>query len=271
MSCYNFDLLTFDAGLFDSTIDATYIVHLEGNGRYENIITQINEYKPTKNVYILLNKGYKKCKKLPHITNSCYDLIDANIYIFNDAEKKSYKNILVLEDDFIFSKEIKSSEHIKNINSFIKSHTDKKFLYLLGTVPLLYIPYNKYNFRTKSLGTHCVVFSKKLREHILLTHSKKRIKDWDFFNNSFMNKFTYHKPLCYQLLGETENYSFWGMNHNTIIQFLTIIPKSLIKFHRLDKQVEPGYSNLYTLSKYIFYIVVIIVVILLIIMCRKRN
>ena len=44
-SCYNFEKLNYKAGLFDETVDATYIIHLEGNGRYENILKQLEEYK----------------------------------------------------------------------------------------------------------------------------------------------------------------------------------------------------------------------------------
>ena len=58
-SCYNFEKLNYKTGLLDETVDATYIIHLEGNGRYDNILNQLEEYKPTQTVYILLNKGFK--------------------------------------------------------------------------------------------------------------------------------------------------------------------------------------------------------------------
>ena len=41
-----------------------------------------------------------------------YDIIDANIYIFNHAKQNNYSNILVLEDDFIFSSEITNKINI---------------------------------------------------------------------------------------------------------------------------------------------------------------
>jgi hypothetical protein len=64
---------------------------------------QLNEYQPTNTVYILFNKGYKKCKKQDFITNPPYDLVDANLNIFKHAKENNYDNILILEDDFIFS------------------------------------------------------------------------------------------------------------------------------------------------------------------------
>ena len=56
-SCYTFEQIEYSNGLLD--LDATYIIHLEGNGRIENIKSQLNEYHPTNLVYILYNKGYK--------------------------------------------------------------------------------------------------------------------------------------------------------------------------------------------------------------------
>ena len=60
--CYSFKKLVFEQGIFDKSVDATYILHLEGNGRYDDIIKQINMYPTTQNVYILMNPGFKKCK-----------------------------------------------------------------------------------------------------------------------------------------------------------------------------------------------------------------
>ena len=45
------------------TVDATYIIHLKGNGRYKNIKKQLKQYSLTKNIHIVINKGYKNIKK----------------------------------------------------------------------------------------------------------------------------------------------------------------------------------------------------------------
>jgi len=66
--CYNFNKITYANGLLDDAVDATYIIHLEGNGRYEDILKQLDLYQPTKIVYIVFNKGYKNCSKGQHIT-----------------------------------------------------------------------------------------------------------------------------------------------------------------------------------------------------------
>lgn len=75
--CYEFKYMKFANGLFNKTVDATYVIHLKGNGRYENIMKLLSEYHPTNDIYILLNDGYKKCRKTDSIVYPADDLIDA--------------------------------------------------------------------------------------------------------------------------------------------------------------------------------------------------
>ena len=93
-NCYNFKKIIFNDGFLNNSVDATYIIHLEGNGRLPDIQKQLNEYHPTNIVYILFNKGYKKCYKNENIKNSTSDLIDAFLEIFKDANKKNMKTYL---------------------------------------------------------------------------------------------------------------------------------------------------------------------------------
>ena len=123
--CYEFQNFKFENGLFDETVDATYIINLVGNSRYNNIIKQINEYKPTSEVFILFNQGFKKCNKTKKIIYPANDLNDAFLQIFRHANNKNYDNILILEDDFIFHKEIKNKKHINSINKFLKKNKVK--------------------------------------------------------------------------------------------------------------------------------------------------
>jgi hypothetical protein len=62
-ACYTFEKLNYESGFLDATVDVTYIIHLENSQRYDNIIKQLEKYKPTKLVYILKNKGFSKCHK----------------------------------------------------------------------------------------------------------------------------------------------------------------------------------------------------------------
>ena len=57
MKCYTYKKLISNNGLYNNSIDATYVIHLENNGRYDTILKQLNNTIPTKIVYILFNKG----------------------------------------------------------------------------------------------------------------------------------------------------------------------------------------------------------------------
>ena len=96
-SCYRFDLKEYQSGIFDDSVDATYIIYTEPNKeRYENIVNQLDRIKPTKKVYILINRGWRNSKKPAYITDTTKDLVDCNIHIFKHAKAKNYNNILMV-------------------------------------------------------------------------------------------------------------------------------------------------------------------------------
>jgi hypothetical protein len=248
--CYSLEEINFDDEILTS-VDATYIIHLVGNGRYDDIKNQLDEYHPTKTVFILHNKGYKKCPK-PEVDIPPKDLIDSYLVIFKDAKQKNYNNILVLEDDFIFNEKIKETYHRNNVNNFLTSHENENFIYYLGCVVYMFlIPYDWYHYiPTLHGGTHALIYSKKARDYFL-SYSLSEIYDWDAFciNNYKSNKYLYYYPLCYQIFPETENSKFWG--NNSIIDKIGVYIAKFIsnKMLGLNKYPEPGYTILYSLSK----------------------
>jgi hypothetical protein len=246
-SCYRFEKIEFINGLLD--IDATYIIHLENNGRLDSVKSQLNEFHPTKLVYILYNKGYKKCNKYAYIDKPPLDLIDANLYIFKDAYNKNYKNILILEDDFIFNEKIKDKSVQKNVMKFInKNNYD---IYLLGSLPFLQKVYdNNTNICLIGIGMHASIFSRKCINKILQV-DKTKIKDWDYFTGTTFTRYMYNELLCYQLFSQTENQNEW-VNMEKV--------KHLIKKLKLDVQVEPGYSIMYFASKVLYGMCIILLV-----------
>lgn len=269
--CYRYEKILYKDGLFNKTIDATYIINLEGNGRLEYIMKQLEEYHPTNIVYIVFNKSFKKCKKADFIINPPYDLVDANLNIFKHAKDNNYDNILILEDDFIFNSEIKSDFHINNINNFLEKKKNKLFQYYIGCVPYLMIPYDNYNYIQKSTGTHSTVFSKNLREDLLNTDQMK-ITDWDTYNNyNYVNRYAYYKPLCYQLFPETENSKYWGKNGSFRIPmiFMGNAIKKVFIYFKMNEQPEPGFYIFYLFSKIIFHILILLLII--IIYKMKKN
>ena len=54
-NCYHLEEYTYNNAIFKN-VDATYIIHLEGNGRLELILQQLQKYHTTRTVYILFNK-----------------------------------------------------------------------------------------------------------------------------------------------------------------------------------------------------------------------
>jgi hypothetical protein len=261
--CYWFKHMKTTDGIFRKTIDATYVVHLEGNGRYDSVMKQLNEYHLTNDVYILHNKGFKKCDKTNNVVYPADDLVDAFLQIFKHANEKKYENVLILEDDFIFTNDVKNATHINNINNFLikKTVQNESFMYYIGCIPYLALPIidgNNTYFPLLSSGTHSVIYSKKYRKEFVTDFDKIQSKDWDVMHNVYsMNKYMYGQPLCYQLFVDTENKKTWG-NHFLIMQYLSIIPKLIIKLAGIDKQIEPGYSILYAISKILPVIILLL-------------
>jgi len=262
MKPYKFKKIIFKNGFLNNSTDATYIIHLVGNGRYEHIQKQLSEYHPTNIVYILYNKGYKKSKKKSFIINPPLDLIDAFLEIFKHANRGKYNNILILEDDFIFSTEIKKEEHINKINDTINNLGNTNFIYFLGCIPKLMIPYDLYHYKIlASCGTHSVIYSKRNRIDILKIN-QENIIDWDVLQNINKTRICYYKPLCYQILPETENSKYWGYK-NKIDTFWCSVGKFRNKILNLNKHPEPGTSIMYFICKispYIFIIIFIYII-----------
>ena len=82
MNCYTFSELHFKKGVYDKSIDATYIITMEHSiERHKNITNQLKKLQPTKLVYIVFNKGFRKCDKILPENNTKFDLIHYNLEI----------------------------------------------------------------------------------------------------------------------------------------------------------------------------------------------
>jgi hypothetical protein len=96
-------------------------------------------------------------------------------------------------------------------------------------------------------GTHATVYSKSVREKILSYTGI--INDWDWYITFAAPRYTYSKPLIYQLYPETENSKNWS----PVFAF-TFFVKQWIKLLKLDVQPEPGYSICYAFAKSVFWV-----------------
>jgi len=264
--CYKYKKYTFNDGLFKN-VDATYIIHLENNGRLKSIKNQLSLYHPTNIVYIVFNKGYKKCEKDKYIDKPPLDLIDAFFNIFNDAKIKKYENILILEDDFIFNEKIndKKLNIPYHIDNFLDIKKNEEFIYFIGCVPYLqsnFLNLNYHNTLYISIGTHSCIYSTKFINNIL-NKDKDKIVDWDVYLNFNYKRYVYYMPLCYQLFTETENSKYWSRD-DFILKYTVAIQFYILKTLELDKKVEPGYTIMYIFSKVFFTLIIILIIYLII-------
>ena len=259
--CYSLKEYHFDEPIFND-IEATYIIHLEGNGRYEHIEKQLQTYHPTKLVYVLLNKGFKKCEKDKRIDKSPLDLVDAFLTIFKDANEKKYENIIVLEDDFIFDEKILDKTHSTSIETFLKEKQGNLFAYYLGTLPILQISMNtEHNRVFLSGGTHACIYPCAFIKHMVENVKQETITDWDgYLNFSNYTRYKYHTPLCYQLFPQTENQTNWG-HENPIFRYISKKGIECIKIMKLDTNIYPGYDIFEFTSKFIFWFIVFTLII----------
>jgi len=244
--CYRFELFEFEDGLFKN-VDATYILHLEGNGRLDDIYEQLKTYHPSNKVYIVYNKGYKKCEKNLETQTPGHDIIHANITVFEHAQQ--YKHILVLEDDFLFSPEV--TKHAKHVDTFLKR--DTPFVYQLGSCPYFAFPIDMHHYRVYGVLAHANIYSSKARKAIMDDKiTNINLKGLDDYLLKILPLYMYYKPLCYQTFPTTNNKKTWFIFEDwryyiaPIIKFIT---NTFINLTNLENEPEPGFSIIYFIAK----------------------
>lgn len=247
-NCYNFKELHFKYGIYDNSIDVSYILTLKNSPKIKNIHKQLTIAKPTKKIFIVVNDGFKKCSKELPIQNKKYDTMHSYIEIFKHAKKNNYQNILILEDNFIFDKEITYLKHTTKINDFCSKNKNEHFILSLGSLPIVIFPYNEYFYKSIiSTGTYSMIYSRPFIDKTLNQKENiKNIHDWNYYTNKTFKHYIYYIPLCTQLFNNTiiENQIpfFFGLKY---------IYLYFIKWNKLDKQSQPGFNNFYFYSKII--------------------
>ena len=200
------------------------------------------------------------------------DCIESHHQAYIHAYNNKYNNILILEDDFIFTNKIKEKKHLHNINMFLKKFIDSNFTYFLGVLPHFVTPYNKYTYNLHLFaGAHGYIISKKCR-NIFLLNNKNQPMSHLYSLESFLISnadyaFMYYIPLVYQLCPITDSMKSWGKKGKNIIDYIYnigtwIFIKSLL-FFKLDKQINPGYPIHYFFAKSYFYIIILIIAIII--------
>lgn len=220
--CYKFEVVPPSQQHYpplfpSSALSATYIIHLEGNGRIDGVYEQLRKFRPTFDVYVVHNRGFKICRKAKHVRSTLTDIIDANLRIFEHADSVGYDEILVLEDDFFFDRRIRSEPvHVARVSEFLIERRDTPFTYLLGTLPLWGVPIlgsHPHTYRTLfTMGMHACIYNKYTRRLVSNGYDPATIDDWDIFTNCLpFPRYMYSQPLCLQLFRHTDNRRNWRL------------------------------------------------------------
>lgn len=282
-NCYHLKHLHFKQGFLDPSVDITYIITMSSDReRHKKINQQLKKFIPTKKIVIVYNDGYRKCPKYKDgkLINITYqDLTYTNMYIFELA--KNYGNILVLEDDFVFSETILNQDVLRDVNDFI--NTRKPSVYYLGLTPCfinILTIFNKHTETYQDSSNHAVIYSKKTRNQLTnLYHSRVKIGhiDDDYYTGHIKNRYFYYKPLCMQSFPETENKKYWFDNPSTnpiyrkLHYYSTKLGIAYQKLLKLDQDgnLDEKYRLNYKIIK-IFHIMVAAFLIYLLLVILRR-
>jgi hypothetical protein len=253
---------TFPESLF-SIVDVTYILYLRGSPRIADVERQIKNSPPTKIVYLITNDGYKKSHRpfLPEqstLADCCYSHYTA----CEHAHRHGYNNILILEDDFIFEKDIIDLNNTKSIEKFILGNDIQR--YFLGCIPFMLVPssLNLTHYKMINGGaSHAVIHTKRGIETFLQDYRRdpKSLLQIDMYFAQ-NEAYTFHKSLCTQMFPMTQNRSEnWGDTETIKGKFFNWG----INLLNLDKKTQPGTDTMYGLAKSVPYLIILIIVVII--------
>jgi len=263
--CYNFERLEFEkGGIFDGFVDATYIMTMKGSKRSEEVYKKLKEFNPTRIVYVVHNKGFKKCKKILYEQKIPYDVINSYYGALNHSYKMHYNNTIILEDDFEFDLELINQKTVSHIQKFFHDYKDRTFFYNLGGLPiLLQYPFliDFYHYKTwQTFPSHSIIYTRNVRDEILknVYYPTEKVEFFDLYITKKFESYVYKYPLCYQVFPDTEQSQLWT---NPFSKFI-------IHSTNLNKKSKPGYQILFhcvLVVNYIFYFAIIFILLFFII------
>ena len=277
-NCTKYKYISFEKGILDDIIDAVYVITLENDKNYNDIMHQINKFKLSKNNYIQINKRYEDCKQDLCEQKSYYHLFHNNIKIFKHSNDKNYNNILVLESDFIFDEKIRDGNVILDLKNFINNQYFN--IYYLGVIPINFEYYSSRHLELIYCSVaHCSIISRNGRRTIInkymmdkcltncsLINKHKCHKHDIWLNYNINNVFCYYIPLCYQTFRNSINTPGCSILHKNI----------LMDFTNKD-DIDKAWSTLYKILKVfhylkkIFIIFIVSIVAYLIYRCYKKG
>jgi len=261
--CYTFEKREYKNGFLDSFVDATYILTMENSKRKDHYENQLKEFIPTKTIYIVHNKGYKKCSKILPEEIPPYDISDAHLNAMNHSFENNYNNILILEDDFIFNKKIKDNKIINEIK-YVFDKKSEPFYFNLGPFPVLFSPTYNLNIYNGIYTTvaQSIIYNKNIIFEILNDKNIHNFLHFDLYLTHNYKYYFYKIPLSYQTFPDTDNKKYWGRHDGTenyIIKFI----KYAINILNINIDPELGWSRMYYIVFFLNYLLYIIIFLLI--------
>lgn len=258
--CYYYKYIKQKNGIFENIVDAVFILLMENSKREHDIFKQLDKYNLHSNVIIQYNKGFNLCKKKLLKNYTHYDLMDANFQVFNYSIEKNYNNILILEDDFIITKNIYKKEYVNAISNFVKN---KDYNVLsLGAFPYIKQCFGKYISKCFYITcAQAIIYNKKYFQ--IFKNRIKKYKHVDDFKNVSKLYMT-NIPIIIQPFPITENMKNWSSYAQNCFIILNKILN--INWNGNYKGKELEYWNRYycflNILNIILYLIIIIVFII---------
>ena len=253
--CYYFEDITLkETGFFDNIIDCCYVLTMENSKRSKNINYRLSIMGyPCKKIRIQYNKGFRNCQKVLKEQKINFDLADSYYNVFLDSVKNKYNNILVLEDDFVFTHSIKNKKIIKDIENLYKNKRVDVFNLGLGFsfINPFFYKFNCHRLLT-SFWTHSIIYNKSYYLKFIddYKNNKMNYDHVDSRLNFFVtpNIYSHKNILCVQSFKDSENIDNWcllGIKTNKI-------SSCFIKLLGLDKDYPiQGFKNIRRISYFI--------------------
>lgn len=257
--CYYYEEFHITRGNLDPSIDCTYVLIMHKSPRKEQIYQNVVKSNITTRTVFQYNYGYKKCDKNLRKEGPNYDLEDAVKTVFKHALDRGYNRILVLEDDCQFDERVLDREVIDDLNTFLIEKNPK--VYNLGPTisvssPIDILGKRKHHLLLYNNASHAMIYNEEYMRHAI--DANFMLGHADFETNRHMSKYTYHKPLAYQIVERTENAKEgWGYAWNFLDTFV-------VRPTGIDKQVQPGYDILKRNNDYLSLLIFVALVLLIV-------
>ena len=262
MEFYNFIKWVLPKPKF-TKVDATYVLSLKGSPRMINVKRQLTDNPLTRITYIVENPGYRKVNKPLPRQNSEADVAFSHYVACKHALKNNFRKVFVLEDDFIFEKELLEHENLSEIiDNFLHPKVDH---YFLGCTPFIAVPssWDFVHWKVIYGGcTHAVLHTLSGLEKTVNSYETNPEEIYGIDLHIFANNncYMHYQPLITQTFPETENkITAWGKG-----DIGKDITSWMIAKMGLDTKTRPGFDYIYFFAKCIIIILLLVIVALII-------